>query len=52
MPEEVTDITPESSDSDSDSEESVSGGGGCVDIGRTVPLTRDVPVESEPTCKA
>ena len=52
VPEGVTDSTPESSDSDSDSEESVSGGGGRVDTDRTVPLTSDVPVESEPTCKA
>ena len=48
----MTDSTPESSDSGSDSERSVSGGGGRVDTDRTVPLTSDVPVESEPTCKA
>ena len=53
VPEGVTDSTPESSDSDCDSERSVSGGGdGRVDTDRTVPLTSDVPVESEPTCKA
>ena len=52
VPEGVTGRTPESSDSDSDSEESVPGGDSCVGTGRTVPLTRYVPVESEPTCKA
>ena len=53
VPEGVTDSTPESSDSDCNSERSVSGGGGGrVDTDRTVPLTSDVPVESEPTCKA
>ena len=51
VPEGVTDSTPESRGSGSDSEESVSGGGGCVDTDRTVPLTSDVSVESEPTCK-
>ena len=49
VPEGVTDSTPESSDSGSDSEENVSGSGGRVDTDRTVPLTSDVPVESEPT---
>ena len=52
VPEGVTDSTPESSDSDCDSERSVSGGGGRIDVGRAVPLTSGVPVESGPTCKA
>ena len=52
VPEGVTGSTPESSDSGSDSQESVSGGGGCGDTDRTVPLTSDVPVESEPTYEA
>ena len=53
VPEGVTDSTPESSDSDCDSERSVSGGGGGrINTDRTDPLTSDVPVESEPTCKA
>ena len=51
VPQGVTDSTPESRGSGSDSEESVSGGGGCVDTDRTVPLTSDVSDESEPTCK-
>ena len=49
----VTDSTPGPKDSDRDSDRSVSGGGGGrTDTDGTVPLTSDVPVESEPTCKA
>ena len=45
VPKCVTDSTPDSSDS-------VAGGGGRDDTDSTVPLTRDVSVESEPICKA
>ena len=42
VPGVVTDSIPEPRDSGSDSQESVSGGGGCADTDRIVPLTSDV----------